>query len=346
MTRLLSTGFEMQDTIGWTVSVSGVTINTSIYRSGAASLGFAESTTTAKTAYYVLPSATAEGYIRFGLYISGYSPGSYNHSYMAWYKGGTILGSIRFAYNNPLRICNSAGTIVATGTTLLLQNIWYLIEIHVKIADSGNYDVKIEGLTEASLAYSGDTKPGADADFDRILFYIASQGVVTNSYSIDDIGLNDTAGGADDSWCGEGKIIRMYPNDDVTTELTQYPALTDHHADVDEVPADGDTTYVQGTVVDEEDLYELTASGLVAADVDNISRVWVESRTKDTTATGGTALLFISSNAVVDDGPDVTLTTSYDTRVSSGEFLQDPDGPAAWDVAALDALRAGVRTRS
>jgi len=103
---------------------------------------------------------------------------------------------------------------------------------------------------------------------------------------------------------------------------------------------------VQGTVVDEEDLYELSASGLVAADVDTINRVWVESRSKDTVASGGEVALFIVSDATEGTGADVVLSTTYNTKVMSQEFLQDPDGPAAWSVAALDALRAGVRTRA
>jgi hypothetical protein len=331
MTRVWSEGFEMRDLVGYSTS-GGAGISTTVKRSGGASFyafdwqyGYFNKSIT----------AVSELYLRFATYLD-----STNVRTLTWYHDATELGHIYIAASG---INISTNGLTDAGVRTISTDSWYLIEVHIKIDDAaGVVEVKFDGLAECDV--SGDTKPGADTTVTSFRFDTTGSGYTT--LYLDDIGLNDTAGGADDSWCGEGKIIRMYPNDDVTTELTQYPALTDHHADVDEVPHDSDTTYVEGTVVDEEDLYELTASGLTAADVDSISRVWVESRSKDTTATGGTLLLFIKSNATVDDGPDLTLTTSYDTKLLSGEFLQDPDGPAAWSVAALDALQAGVRTRS
>jgi len=329
MTRVWTEGFEMQDLVEIT-HVGGV-INTTIKRSGGASLKLYDYQSASFTKSI---TAVSEFYLRFGLY-------THDTVYIYWKKGGTTLGYVKYL-SGTLSI--SSGALSDSGSTILVPDSWYLIEIHVKIDDAtGAVDVRLDGVLECNV--SGDTKPSADTTVDTLYFIASISAAYTATY-LDDMSLNDTAGGADDSWCGEGKIIMLSPNDDVTTELTQYPALTDHHADVDDFPADGDTTYVQGTVVDEEDLYELTASGLVAADVDTINRVWVESRSKDTTSTGGTLLLFINSNGTVDDGPDVTLSTSYTKKILSGEFLQNPDGPAAWSVAALDALRAGVRTRS
>ena len=331
MTRVWSEGFEMRDLVGYTTS-GGAGISTSVKRSGGASFysfdweyGYFNKSIT----------AVSELYLRFATYLD-----STNIRTLYWYHDATELGHIHISTAG---INISTNGLTDAGVHTLSSSTWLLIEVHIKIDDAtGVVEVKYEGLAECDV--SGDTKPGADTTVTSFRF--ASSGGSYTALYLDDMALNDTAGGVDDSWCGEGKIIMLYPNDDVTTELTQYPALTDHHADVDDFPADGDTTYVQGTVVDEEDLYELTASGLVAADVDTINRVWVESRSKDTTATGGTLLLFINSNGTVDDGPDVTLSTSYTKKILSGEFLQNPDGPAAWSVAALDALRAGVRTRS
>ena len=337
MARVLSEGFEMKDLVGW-VTTGNTAIDTTTKRSGNASLFVGSVGGAYYYAYYTLPSDLSEGYIRMGIYMSG----TYSIIYMSWYHDATLLGSLRFQSNEPMKLYNSAGGTLATGSVNLLPSLWNLIELHIKIADAGNLDVRIDESTDASLSYAGDTKPGADTTFNRIRF---DSGNGQDLY-VDDIAVNDTTGGVDDSWPGEGKIIMMYPNDDVTTELTQFPALTDHHADVDDFPADGDTTYVQGTVVDEEDLYELTASGLVAADVDSISRVWVESRTKDTVSAAGEVALFIVSNATEGTGADVVLTTSYTKKILSQEFLQDPDGPAAWSVAALDALQGGVRTRA
>jgi len=326
MARVWSEGFEMNDSVGYTTTgyISGVLVLDSN-----------------QYFYNTLASGISEGYFRMRLYFTSTISGGWVELYIK--NGATTLATIRFTALSPITVsCNG---MTDTGSFSLLELAWQEIEIHYKIDDTtGVLEINYEG-TGIDCSVSGDTKVGTNSTFNQIYFF-AVNSTGSNTKYIDDIALNDTAGGVDDSWCGDGRIIRLTPNDDVTTELTQFPALTDHHADVDEYPADGDTTYVQGTVVDEEDLYELSASGLVAADVDTINRVWVESRSKDTVASGGEVALFIVSDATEGTGADVVLSTTYNTKVMSQEFLQDPDGPAAWSVAALDALRAGVRTRA
>jgi hypothetical protein len=331
MTRVWSEGFEMRDLVGYTAS-AGAGISTTVKRSGGASFYSYD-----WTSGYLNKSITAvsELYLRFATYLDNTDTRT-----LTWYHDATELGHIHISTGG---INISTNGLTDAGAHTLSASAWFMIEVHIKIDDAtGVVEVKFDGIAECDV--SGDTKPGADTTVTSLKF--SSSGSTYTILYLDDMAINDTAGGVDDSWCGDGKIIKLTPDDDVTTELTQYPALTDHHADVDDYPADGDTTYVQGTVVDEEDLYELSASGLVAADVDTINRVWVESRSKDTVASGGEVALFIVSNATEGTGADVVLGTTYATKVMSQEFLQDPDGPAAWDVAALDALQAGVRTRA
>jgi hypothetical protein len=335
MTRVWSEGFEMGDLVGYTLPTATLPTISTTRRSGSYAVHIhGGNYTNCKLQKSI--TAGSEFYFRVAVYINNFAYTANHNIYFM--NGSNTVGSIQF--NNSNYIYISINGLTDTGSTLLLVNTWYLIEVHIKVDNTtGVLEVKLEGIPEVDV--SGDTQ-GSYSTIDSIVFLDSSDDQIW----IDDIALNDTAGAADNSWCGDGKIIKLTPDDDVTTELTQYPALTDHHADVDDYPADGDTTYVQGTVVDEEDLYELSASGLVAADVDTINRVWVESRSKDTVASGGEVALFIVSNAVEDTGADVILTTTYTTKVLSEEFLQNPDGPAAWSVAALDALQAGVRTRA
>jgi len=335
MTRIWTEGWELGDLIGYTNLYSFIsgTARSGSYGLLVSLVGYLTKNT----------PDLSEAYLRFGYYQTGNM--LYLPIQVRWRHGTTVLGILKI---NSARILELyvGSTLVATGTTVLYSSTWYLIEIHIKIGNSPNglLEVKLDG--NAEFDYSDDTQPGADAHFDNLLFENPDGGSGANLYGyFDDMGLNDTAGGVDDSWCGEGKIIKITPMDDVTTELTQFPALTDHHNDVDDYPADSDTTYVEGSVVDEEDKYELTASGLVAADVASINRVWCEARSKNTTANPGEVALFIYSDATEGTGTDVVLSASYVTKVMSQEFLQDPDGPAAWSVAALDALQGGIRTR-
>jgi hypothetical protein len=339
MTRIWTEGFEMRDVVGYTTTGAA---STTQKRSGGASIVL----TGGQTLTYSV-SDLAEAYIRFGIYWSGDSTTSTFR--LQFRHGTTVLDELRIDLNTDGFVDLIVDTTLQdTGVLAISESQWYLIELRVKIDDAaGILDAKVDGVPDAT--FSGDTKPGADAHFDNIYFYNNSSTgglpFTNTSIYLDDIALNDTAGGVDNSWCGDGKIIVILPNGTVTNQLTGSDGdTTNNHLLVDEVPKDNDTTYVQGNVVNEEDLYDLAACGLT--DV-IINRIWAEARAKDTVASGGTiALVTKASGGAEVAGADVTLATTYTVRVLSAEQLVNPVDAAAWEVADIDALQGGPRTRS
>ena len=336
MTRVLSEGFELQDTVGLTTTGS---INTSIKRSGSASLNIAG----AKYITYTV-SDLSEFYLRVPFYITGNN--TINRLlYIQWRKGTTVLGTLQVNTLGTSVFNLSISGTVASGTITIEESVWYAIEIHVKIDDSvGEIGLKVDGNLD--IDYSGDTKPGADANVDNIYIYNNSGGGVgKNTYIyIDDVAINDTAGGVDDSWCGDGRIIIIKPNGDTATLQLTPSAAVGHYTLVDDIPADGDTTYVEGSVDDEEDIYDLAACGL--SDV-TISRIWTEARAKDTASSGlKVALITKASGGAEVSGGDVELLGTYTTKVLGAEQLVNPVDSAAWEVADIDALQGGPRKRS
>ena len=304
MARVWTDGFEFRDLIGYCLSpaVVGVgvlaDISTSVKRSGAASLRARTLSSSGGWATYTI-SDVSEFYLRVGVYIAS---GSDTVPKIYW-QGGSYEGYITFgtcytlqAYVNDVN--------VASGVTPLYPDVWYLIEAHIKIDGTvGEVEVRIDGKTALEIDYTGNTGTG---NVDTIKFHSPGGGLGdTSTLYFDDIALNDTAGAVDNSWCGEGKIIVMMPDDDsAPLELTP-SAASDHHLLVDEIPTDGDTTYVEGSVVDEEDMYGLAASGLV--DVD-INRVWTEARTRKTAASDGeVALITKASGGAEVSGGDVNF---------------------------------------
>ena len=335
MTRVYSEGFELQDLVGLTTTGA---INTSIKRSGAASLVIN------KTQYLTHSvSDLTEAYIRFGIYWTGVT-NTWKFD-IKWRHGTTVLGGIYIDLElNGLLQAKVSTTTQDTGSIPIATGVWYLIEVHVKIDDAtGVIETKVDGVDDAT--FSGDTKPGADAHFDNIYFLASSAGAGDNvTIYLDDIGINDTAGGVDDSWLGDGRIIVIKPNgDSATLQLTPSAAGT-HHTLVDDIPADGDTTYVEGTVVDERDIYDLAACGLGDVIID---RIWTEARVKDTASSGKTvALITKASGGAEVSGGDVALAGTYTTKVLGAEQLVNPVDAAAWEVADIDALQGGPKTRS
>lgn len=328
MTRILTDGAEFGDTLIW--STGTVSASSAQARSGTYSY-------MASDAILPIPSALSEFYIRFGWRFDSGS----NAVFFRWRNSTTILGALKL--NSLLKIeayTGDAATLLATGATTISLNTWYLIEVHVKIADSlGDVEVKVDGITPLEIDFSGDTKPSTQTTVDNFRFTRIS----TNTW-IDDIAINNTGGASDNSWCEDGHVVLLNPDDngDVTTWSGSDGDSVNNYLLVDEIPSDGDTTYVESVTISGEDLYNFEASALTGT---TIRRVWIESRTKNTVAAGGQVAHVIKTNGTEYVGSGISLLTSY-ARCVGEEYVQNPNTAAAWTVANLDALQAGPLVKS
>lgn len=314
MARIWNDGAEFGDLLFWDVYVG--TTNAANKRSG--SYSYLTGTNGYFTKYI---TAISEFYIRFGFYTGG------NAGRLEWYSGGTRLGHI--VWGGSLFSLYINDVFVVSGTATVLQDMWHLVEVHVKIADSGNVDTKINGVTD--ITYSGDTKPGAATTVDRLRF-----GTVTGIY-IDDLALNDTAGGVDDSWCGDGHIEALTPNDngDVNNWTGSDGDKVNNYLLVDDIPASGDD-YNKSSTALEQQMYKVTdftGTGKI------INRVWAECRAKDNAVAGGQIKIGIKSGATVDLSASArTLSGNYARVVGDDETI-NPDDSGAWEDADLDAIQ-------
>jgi hypothetical protein len=134
---------------------------------------------------------------------------------------------------------------------------------------------------------------------------------------------------------GRGGIELLTPNGaGASTDLT--PSAGSNYACVDEVPSDGDTTYVSGETVGDHDSYalsDLTLEGTVRAVQWNCRAKLLEEGSgyiKRVLRSGGADYV---SDVI---GVDTTYKWVYEA-ISS-----DPATSAAWTRNAVDALEAGV----
>jgi hypothetical protein len=179
----------------------------------------------------VLPQSLTEVFIQFAFYAE-----SLNFTFFGLRKGATALVSIRTDASGRLQVCSGwGGTVYCTGVSSIQINTWYVVELHFKLDDvDGLIELRMEGNPEASFA--GDTKPGADADFDALRFY----GAGGYYCRFDDIVVFDPSGEVNNSWPGGLKVVLLKPNaDGSVTDWTPTPA-GDHYACVDEAPPAGD----------------------------------------------------------------------------------------------------------
>lgn len=139
-------------------------------------------------------------------------------------------------------------TKVASGAVPFYINTWNLIEFHVKIADAGTIETKINGV--ADISYSGDTKPGASTTLNYTDYNLNPSGTSAGQrIFVDDYTL------ATGGWIGDVRYDALVPTGDITTQWTA--SAGSRYACIDEVPA-SDADYISVASNAQRELSDVT----------------------------------------------------------------------------------------
>lgn len=216
-------------------------------------------------------------------------------------------------------------------------NQWYLVEVYFKMADApdGRFVVKVDG--NQIIDYTGDTKPDTGTTFDNV----GNGRYGTSALYCDDLALNDTTGGSDNSWCGDGIIVKVTPNGDGAHNNWHGSDADDvnNYLLVDEYPKDDNTTYVyhDGSSSGTQDQYGLTDD--YVGTNKTILRIYPEARMRKTSAQAHTGKLGILPSGGVDQmSAERTLLIGDYIRVVGDEYTVNPVDSEAWEEADIDAL--------
>jgi hypothetical protein len=327
MTRIITDGAEMGDALFWdSQGPSGVYAQ----NSGPTPYASAYYYKFRDYGYKNLPSSLTEIYVRarcsFSLNAATYQrfPGIRH--------GGTELAYLTLNGSwQPIAVVN--GVTVGTGTATV-SSTWTLFETYFKLADAGRFIVKRDG--NIIIDYSGDTLVTANVHFDNLIF-----GHTTNyEIYIDDIAVNNTDGANDNSWCGDGIILKLTPSGSGTTNNWLNSGSVSGSANylyVDEYPYDSDTTYVycSGSNIGFQDQYK-TSTVSVTGKV--ITRVFPEARIKKTAAMSAAVKLgYLPLSGTDQLSGSSALTLSY-ARYIGSEAITNPVTSASWTESDINGL--------
>jgi hypothetical protein len=227
---------------------SGTYYETSIVRTGARSMKIGNGSSDFLF-YFTVPldAALSEFYLQFGYYVAGGSQAA-DRKILGWRKGSTYLGGLKLNTSNKLEVwTGNFATKVAESSTPIPSSQWVVVELYVKIADSGGVITLRQDMTEVAT-FSGDTKPGTETDVDFLIFGNAN----TTATYFDDLVVHSTSGTANNSWPAGVKALLCLPNADGSLlQWTPTPSGT-HYSTVDETPPSG-TDYLQTAAVDQVD---------------------------------------------------------------------------------------------
>lgn len=341
MTRLFTEGWEMGDTLIINSTGSGAQGIVATPRSGTYSYRTTMWGIYQGWAIMSVPDTSGEFYFRTGWLSNGTNHGS-SEAILKFLNAGTQIFALSFAMPNLLQVWVGGSSIYnSTSVVPMTTNQWYLLEVYLKIADSGGrITIKAEGVQV--FDYTGDTKPGSNTSVNQIYMGGNGEGNGVGSFW-DDIAINDTAGLVDNSWCGDGRIISLVPNGngDVNQFTGSDGNSTDNYLLVDETPSNSDTDYVEASVSGYQDMYNVTNFDNSAGQT--IQRIWVESRARDTVANGGQIKLGIKTNGtVVLDPTPFSLLTTYTITQKTIQWFSNPVTSGSWSDTDLDAIQLVV----
>lgn len=332
-----------------------MSIQSSIVHSGAGSFAGHSSGTTSSTIRQVLftSNQNIKGWMRMYLYIAtgGTPSGSAIQLMRFETTANANCGNIRLNTTGTLQLQQISGTNIGSPTAALAVNQWHMIELGIDATGSGTLEARLNGVTFASGANS------AQGSWARISCG-ATVGVSTHDMYYADIAVNDDSGSAQNTWCGEEKFVYLRPNG--TGDVNTFAATSggtagqaNNYTRVSEVTPDGNTSINSTVTLNNEDLYNVTDSGIGATDTVNVVHIgWRFGNFAS--GTGSTITLECEKAS---GGTKATATgiaptsTTYRTNQNATPWTYpltlylDPDG-APWTQATLDTMQIGMKNTS
>lgn len=208
---------------------------------------------------------------------------------------------------------------------LVFSNVWNYIEVEfTRHASAGAVNIYVNGALVLSLS-------GVNTGADDIVAVGIASGKINLSY-FDDYYITDTA-----TRIGECKIDMLVPNADTAQKDFTPLSGVDNFAMVDELPVDGDTSYVTADTTGSADLYATAGLADTPSNIYAVqARVWAKK-----TDTGIRSVeANIKSGASLAEGTPYVLSTGYSIAHSIHEV--DPATSAAWTKSGVDAAQVGM----
>ena len=336
MSLLLIESFEALNDIAdkYVIENTGVKLENAIVRTGSQSLECGAND------YCKFPiPASATGVIGFGFYIGGAT----TQSYIAFFGDSTLEQvSVELDGSNRLTVERGA-TLLATSEKALLFGKGYFIEIKWSIANSIGADsfvVRVNGETWITLDAATDTQARASNNMDLIQL----EGAVGTCY-FDDLYILDLTGPAPtNDFLGDCRVVCLDPDGNGTTSdfVGSDSNSVDNYLHVDETAPDDDTSYVESSTVNHEDLYTFDN---LAVTPDTIFGVQTQAVVKKDDAGARTGKLLARVGGTTYEG--AAFSPSEGAYLNVTEIWElNPDDSAAWEEADVNGAEFGIKVES
>jgi len=350
MATLRFTGFELGDGVEGSTAIAGTaSIQSSVTRG-------------AWSAYALRcnPTTTAVGSLTvFGFVATGTGAQAVHNAATAYYRFYFRYGTKPSANDEPiftvrrqvgnaskleLRI-SSAGVLVAydsattpvlmaTGTTALAAGTWYRIELMAATGTTAAWEVKIDGVSEMSGTGDLSTSNNGGVIFGKF----ADRNGNSVDFFYDDYLASNSA------YPGAGKSSLLAPDANGTYQAFSIGAGSgSHYQIVNELPQNGDTSYLLSTLTANDAETEDMAASPSGIGVINCACPMAVVK-RDGASNGAIRLRLRSGSTDSTTGSNYASTSAY---AAIGRLYDtDPATSAAWTTSGLDGCQVGIVEQS
>jgi len=253
--------------------------------------------------------------------------------------GDPMVDIMTVANTDQIKVCKwegSAWTVLATSAQALALDTYQCIEAHIHLDNAGDFDIRVDGVDW--ITFPGDTLGDqTPASIRTVGFGADGAGQWCRMLSFDDLAINDTTGGLNNSWCGRGGVYPLVPS--TAGNITGLiPSAGANWQCVDEVPPNT-TDYVYTSTVGSYDLYETADPAPTAGSVMDLR---IFGQAKLAAAGSGSGAMVLRTNATEYTSGATALDTTWRWLTQLRHEI-NPFTGVQWTVAEIQALQIGLR---
>ncbi len=251
------------------------------------------------------------------------------------FSNGIRMQIVTNAGNQVLKMINNAGTQLGNiGTTIIVANTWYHIQIKLVVHSSaGTIELRLNGSTTPEIVGTSlDTGSSGIVSF--------GWGAQSQGARLDDLWVVDTTGSAPtNTWLGDTRIETIMPT--VEGANTAWTANTGTKVSRvnDSGAFDGDTGFIYSNTLGDRQTFTLSDVGTVTGTVYAVQTNLIAR--KDLTAFRSIAPVLRIGSTNYDGTTTTGLAQGYLSYQQLYDRL-DPSG-AGWTVSTVNGMEAGVK---
>lgn len=272
----------------------------------------------------------------FGLYLPALPPNdgnAVNNPHGVFFKNAaTTLVSLAYRQDGSIQVYRglSSGTTLGTSDAgVLAAGTFIHLEVAVCIDPVvGWVEIRRDGVTRFRVE---DVNTG-NMDITNIEFGAINSANFTFDSYYDDVFCWDTTGEAANNFLGPVRILTLFPESVGDTEQWTTVGVADAVDAINNVPPDGDTTYIAAEEVGETINFTMPE---LPPEISHIDGVYVPFMARLEDAGAGDVRFSWQTGTEVATGKSLPLTPSYSYHGDA--FPENPDGGGQWTKAEFES---------